>query len=597
VATDQQPSAEFVFRQAFHLHQQGKFIEAEQLYRTVLRVDPNSAVAHHNLGTLLAQRNRSDEAIGHFEKAIAIKPDATESRNNLANALARLNRLDQSIAELEKVLEVSRRQAEPYMRACYNIGVSLQALDRDEEAIPHYQRAIAINPDYAEAHNALGNVLTKCKHPEEALLHYEKFAAIRPNLGETHNNLGVALHALNRETEAIAHFGKAIAIKPDYADAHGNLGLALESLGRIEEATQAFEKAIEHAPEVLRFYKWYFHSTTAAAGDRHLKTLVKFAQRPSALPRREQIELHFAAGKVFADLKRYDLSFRHLHDGNALKRQDIKYDETRTLRMFDRLQAMFAPEFMRSREGLGNRSPEPIFIVGMPRSGSTLVEQILASHPRVFAAGEVNDFNRAVAQFAGQRGSDVQFPDQFQTLTEEDLVQLGSRYLGGIRNIAPTAERVTDKSLSNFRFAGLINLALPNARIIHTRRDPIDTCVSCFSTLFARGQHFTYELSELGRYYRAYERLMDHWGAVLPDGVMLEVSYEELVANFEEQARHILAHCGLAWDESCLDFYRTERPVKSASAPQVYQPLYKTSVGRGSCYGDSLRPLLNALRA
>jgi tetratricopeptide (TPR) repeat protein len=159
---DLEPSAGSMFRLAFQLHQQGKFTEAEQLYRAVLNADPDSAVAHHNLGTLLAQRNRSDEAIAHFEKAIAIKPDSTESRNNLGNALAHLNRLDQSIVELEKVLEVSRRQAEPYMRACYNIGVSPQTLDRDEEAIPHYQRAIAINPDYAEAHNALGNALTKC---------------------------------------------------------------------------------------------------------------------------------------------------------------------------------------------------------------------------------------------------------------------------------------------------------------------------------------------------------------------------------------------------------------------------------------------------
>ncbi len=226
-----------------------------------------------------------------------------------------------------------------------------------------------------------------------------------------------------------------------------------------------------------------------------------------------------------------------------------------------------------------------------------MVEQILASHPRVFGAGELNNFNRAVAQLAGQHGSDVQFPEQLRMLAEEDLVKLGSRYLGGIRNIAPNAERVTDKSLSNFRFAGLIHLALPNARIIHTRRDRVDTCVSCFSTLFARGQHFTYDLGELGRYYRAYERLMDHWRAVLPDGAMLEVIYEGLVANFEDHARRIVAHCGLAWDEACMDFYRTQRPVKSASAPQVYQPLYRTSVGRGSCYGEGLGPLLDALRA
>jgi tetratricopeptide (TPR) repeat protein len=594
---DRQPSTGSVFRQAFLLDQQGKITEAEQLYRIVLDADPDSAETHHNLGTLLVRLNRSEEAITHFEKALAIRPDSMESRNNLANVLARLNRLDQSIVEFEKALEVSRRAAEPYLRTCYNIAVTLQALDRHEEAILHYRRAIAIKPDYAEAHHGLGDALTKSKRAEEALAHYERFAAIRPDLAEAENKVGVTLYALNREVEAISHFTKAIAIKPDYADAHGNLGLALESLGRIEESTRSFEKAIEHAPTVIWFYRWLFHSKNAVAGDQHVTALIELAERATSLPRREQIELQFAAGKVFADLKQYDVSFRHLQNGNALKRKEIEYDESRILWTFDRLQTLFTPEFMRSREALGHRSAEPIFILGMPRSGSTLVEQVLASHPRVFGAGEVNDFNQAVAHLAGALCKDVQFPEQLGMLAGKDLAQLGSRYLAGIRNIAANAERVTDKSLSNFRFAGLIHLALPKARIIHTRRDPVDTCVSCFSTLFARGQHFTYDLGELGRYYRAYERLMDHWRAVLPHGVMLEVQYEELVANFEDQARRVIAHCGLDWDDACFDFHRTERPVKSASAPQVYQPLYNTSVGRGRFYGDSLRPLLEALRA
>jgi tetratricopeptide (TPR) repeat protein len=570
--------------------------EAEQLYRTILDADPYSAETHHNLGTLLVRLNRLDEAIMHFEKALAIRPDSTETRNNLANVLARLKRVDQSIVEFEKALEISRRAAEPYLRTCYNIAVTLQALDRHEEAIPHYRRAIAVDPDYAEAHNGLGDALTKSKRAQEALAHYERFAAIRPGVPEAENKLGVTLYALNREVEAISHFIKAIAIKPDYADAHGNLGLALESLGRIKEATRSFEKAIKHAPTVAWFYRWLFHAKKAVAGDQYVTALMELVERTASLPRREQIELQFTAGKVFADLKQYDVSFRHLQNGNALRRQEIEYDESRTLRTLDRLEKLFTPEFMRSRQSLGNRTAEPIFILGMPRSGSTLVEQILASHRDVFGAGEVSDFNRAVAHVAGELNADAQFPEQLGALAGPHLIQLGSRYLAGIRNIAPNAARVTDKSLSNFRFAGLIHLALPNARIIHTRRDPVDTCVSCFSTLFARGQHFTYELGELGRYYRAYERLMSHWHTVLPDGVMLEVRYEELVANFEDQARRIVAHCGLAWDEACLSFYETERPVKSASAPQVYQRIYNTSVGRGRCYGDSLGPLLDALR-
>jgi tetratricopeptide (TPR) repeat protein len=584
-----------VFRQAFLLHQQGKLTEAEQLYLTVLQLDPDSAEAHHNLGTVLAQLNRMEEALAHFEKAIAIRPNSSEAHNNLGNVLVRLNRLEQSIVQFGKALELSRHNVEPFLRACYNIGVSLQALNRHQEAIPHYERVIAIEPNNAEAHYKLGVALMKCERPEEALTHYERLAAIRPNLPEAQNSIGVSLHALNRETEAITHFTKALVMKSDYADAHGNLGLALESIGRIEEATRAVEKAIAHAPTVATFYHLLFRLKKAVAGDRHLSAMIELAQRMASLPRKQQIELHFGLGKVYADLSQYELSFRHLLEGNALKRQEIAYDEGATLRTLERIRAVFTAEFMQSKQGLGNRSAEPVFILGMPRSGSTLVEQILASHPRVFGAGELNDFRRAVTWLAGQRGAHIPFLEQIKTFTSEDLIRLGSRYLCGIQNIAPNAERVTDKAPSNFRLAGLIHLALPNARIIHTRRDPVDTCVSCFSTLFARGQSFAYDLSELGHYYRAFERLMDHWRAVLPQSVMLEVRYEELVADFEAQARRIVAHCGLAWDEACLAFYKTQRPVKSASAPQVYQPLYNTSVGRGSCYGDLLGPLLDAL--
>jgi hypothetical protein len=177
-----------------------------------------------------------------------------------------------------------------------------------------------------------------------------------------------------------------------------------------------------------------------------------------------------------------------------------------------------------------------------------------------------------VAELAGRHGAHLKFPEQLRTLGNEDLVRLGNRYLHGVKILAPNVEHVTDKSVTNFRFVGLIHLALPNARIIHIRRNPVDTCASCFSTLFARGQYFTYNLNELGRYYQAYERLMDHWRTVLPQGVMLEVKYEDLVADLEGEARRMVAHCGLAWDTACLTFYNTQRPVKSASATQVFRP-------------------------
>jgi hypothetical protein len=231
----------------------------------------------------------------------------------------------------------------------------------------------------------------------------------------------------------------------------------------------------------------------------------------------------------------------------------------------------------------------------MPRSGTTLVEQILASHPKVFGAGELPDIAKAVARLSGTDGAPQGFPEVVSSMTGEQLRQLGASYVSAIQALAPKAERITDKMPNNFRLAALIHLALPNARIIHTRRHPVDTCLSCFSLLFAGDHPYSYDLAELGRYYRAYEALMEHWRDILPEGVMLEVQYEDITADLDAQARQIVAHCGLEWDDACLAFYKTQRPVRTASAAQVRQPIYRTSVGRWRPYKDLLGPLIEAL--
>jgi hypothetical protein len=243
---------------------------------------------------------------------------------------------------------------------------------------------------------------------------------------------------------------------------------------------------------------------------------------------------------------------------------------------------------MRKGRGFGDPSTVPVFIIGMPRSGTTLVEQILASHPKVHGAGELNDLEAAMTSLRSSVGPRP-------GLGGEELRRIGARYLKRVRAIAPAAERITDKMPANFRYAGLIHLALPKARIVHTRRDPIDTCISCFSILFAHNQPFAYDLAELGRFYRAYAALMKHWREVLPVEEMLEVQYEELVDNFELWARRILAHCGLEWNNACLEFYKTKRPVWTASAVQVRQPIYRSSVGRWRPDQGMLQPLIEAL--
>jgi len=258
------------------------------------------------------------------------------------------------------------------------------------------------------------------------------------------------------------------------------------------------------------------------------------------------------------------------------------------------LPIMFGRQLTQVMAGRGHRSQAPIFIIGMPRSGTTLVEQVLAAIPGVHAAGELRAFEHAMRAFS-PIDADATNVEGFTKLLAGELRQLGVRYAREVEALAPSATRVTDKNPFNFRFAGIIHLALPNARIIHVRRDPLDTCLSCFSSLFTDDNEFSYDLAELGRYYRAYEQLMAHWRAVLPAGSMLEVKYEDLVDDFQRQARRIVAYCGLTWNEACTDFASVKRPIRTASAVAVRQPLYRTAVGRAAPYREYLQPLSREL--
>jgi tetratricopeptide (TPR) repeat protein len=538
------------FQSAFALHQQGLHDQAEPLYRRVLRQNRNHFDSLHNLGLILLERRSVDEAVSLIRKACYQQPNNPDARNSL--------------------------------------GVALQALKQPARAIEHHRKALAISPDYPEAHLSLGFALQSLNRIDEAISHYQRALEIRPGYAEAHHNLATALQTRNLPDEAIPHYQKALAIKPELAEAYHDLGIALQVVGRIEEASDAFEKALEHAPRNARFYRSLVGCKRIAADDPCVAAMAALADEMATLSEEAQMELHFALGTAFAELGQPERSFPHLLKGNALKRRQIVYDETAALRHFKRTRTAYTPEIMRDKQGVGDPSAIPVFVFGMPRSGSTLIEQILASHPKIFGAGELSDFEETAANF----GID---PETICFLTRDDLCRIGASYVSSLKARAPAAARIVDKMPGNFRLAGLIHLALPNARIIHTIRDPIDTCLSCFSKLFSGDQPYTYELFELGRYYRAYEALMNHWRSVLPKGVMLEVQYEAVVADIEREARRLIAHCGLEWDDACLSFYKTKRVVRTASAAQARRPIYNSSVGRWHRYEEMIGPLRESL--
>jgi tetratricopeptide (TPR) repeat protein len=567
-----------------------QFNEACESFDRAIALNGNFVSALNNRGNVLRNLRRLDEALANYDRAIALDPGLEEVHNNRGNVLRDLARPEEGLASYDRAIALRP----DYAQALSNRGNALIDLKRFEEARASCEKALALNSNSAEVHNGLGNALRELNRPDEALAHYERAIALNPYLADAHNNCANALRDLNRPEEALASYEKAIALKEDYAEAYSNKGLVLVEIGRLKEARDVIETAIKLAPENLRAYYNLTQCTRLRADDPHMRAMEEMAQSGASMPIGAQIDLSFALGKAFADIGDPERSFEYLLQGNRLKRKQISYDEAHALNAIERSRLAFTGEVLQRNSGRGALSSSPIFVFGMPRSGTTLIEQILASHPKVFGAGEINDFETSLIEHGGLLPI-IESLEATRSISGDVLHQLGTHYVDRIRKIAPSAEHIVNKALNNFLFAGLIHLALPNARMIHLSRDPVDTCLSCFSRQFTGHLPYSWDLGELGRYYRAYARIMEHWDNVLPPDRLLDVRYEEVVADLDGQARRIIAYCGLEWDARCLDFHRTERPVRTASATQVREPIYAHSVGRWRAYQPFLGPLLDEL--
>ena len=560
-------------------------------YDRALAVRPDFVEALNNRGGLLRELERPAEALASLDRALAIRPAHADALNNRGNALVELGRAEEALACYDKALASDPRAA----NTLNNRGNALIKLGRAKEALTSYQQALALKPEFVEALTNRAAAFIELKRPAQALASCDKALALKPDFAEAYNNHGSALTDLGREEEALASYDKAIALRPNYAAAFDNKGVALLRLGRLAEANASAEAAIKLAPRRMRSYHHFAQSKRFEPGDPLFPAMEELALENSPLDAEERIYAHFALGKAYADVADYQRSFRHFAQGGALKRKHIDYDEAAVLGDLKRAQTTCTREFLDRRYGCGDPSPVPVFVVGMPRSGTTLIEQILASHREVHGAGEISDFELAAADLDGGAALPLRRPETVAEMSDEQFRRLGANYVRRIGAGASAARRIVNKLTENFRFAGLIALALPNARIVHVRRDPVDACFSCFSTLFVENLPFTYDLAELGRYYRAYEALMNFWRDALPKGMMIDVRYEDVIDDLDGQARRIIGHCGLEWDARCLAFHRNARSVRTASLVQVRRPLYKSSVGRWRPYEAFLAPLLDAL--
>jgi tetratricopeptide (TPR) repeat protein len=587
--------------------------EAEATYRRLIALGPH-AQAWQALGTILVERGELAEGRDCYAAAIQIEPGFVQALNNLAVVLQRLGQLGAASVRYREVLRLAPENLESQLNFAvlhgelghYQNGLEIveRVLDRNPEmvrahliaselergigryasALAWVERALAVVPDQIKILTRRAHILCALGRWDAALDDCGRVLGMIPNDTDALHATALALQGLNRPTASLEAFDAAEAASPVQAPIIASRAWLLAEMGRKGEALATLDRALAVEPDFAT--AWYYRAslTSYAPGNHDLAIMERLADNPDA-PHRTRLCLSFALGKAYLDTGDGERAFARLGEGNRLQRALLDYEHAAEAHRVAEIAAIFSADTLSRRAGSGHPSNRPIFVFGMPRSGTTLVEHILASHPLVHGVGEPTHL-RDIAEVPG-------LPAGGPDLVPENLAALGRRYLDLVGADVADTFRLVDKMPSNFLYAGLISLILPDARMIHCRRDPLDTCLSCYSLLFTSGQEYSYDLGELGGFYRLYRGLMAHWRRILPPESLIEIDYETLVGDTEGVVRKILDFCGLSWNAACLRFYETSRRVTSASLDQVRSPIYAKSIGRALPF----RPWLGALEA
>lgn len=473
------------------------------------------------------------------------------------------------------------------------VGMKAFRDQRFEDAEGIFRRATKVAPDAIEPWNSLGVTLRKLERPFEAIECFERVVGFQPRDARSYMETGGKLYVDGRVEEAIATFRAAIKLDPAHVGCHLALGHLLKMLGSFDQAVIAFRNCLRLAPNYSEAYWNLANLKTFRFEDAEIAAM-EAALEAGRASKDDEVNLCFSLGKAYEDREDFSRSFARYRDGNEKKRALVDYDPDRTVRLTDRLIEVFSAGFLSERADWGCQDASPIFIVGLPRSGSTLIEQILASHSDVEGTSELIELDRIALSTGQDDGQGAAYPDALMDLNGGQIEALGAEYIKSTRARRTGPAHFTDKMPNNFVHVGLLHLILPNAKIIDARRDPVDSCFGSYKQLFAELQGFSYDLDDLANYYLQYDRLMDHWSEVLP-GKVLRVDYEDVVADLEGQSRRIVDHCGLDWQDRVLRFWETARAVKSASAEQVRRPIYASSVHSWRNYQDHLGPLIERL--
>jgi tetratricopeptide (TPR) repeat protein len=589
--------------------------EAEDAAQRATVLYETAALAWFCLGNMLLEIPDFPGSRRCYEQALARQPEFVQARNNLAIVLGRLGEIEAAVVEFETLLAAAPENGEAYS----NLALQLQTLGRFEEALAAAEKAIELQPEapvaYATAAaiemnlgrywSALATIglaqriraddpqclllkahlLRLVDHFDDAVACCREAFALGIETPDMLHAYALALHMAGASDEALAAYDRAASAAANPARAVADKAVLLNQLGRLDDALASFEDAIAHDPALA--IAWYNKAGAKrfTLGDPDVAAMARLLT--GTVDYQDRLWLNFSLAKAHLDLGDGETGFAHLDEANRLKRGIVDYDadeaEAHVARIaavpidFDELAALTHPDRL---------SELPVFVVGMPRSGSSLVEQILASHPEVHGGGELLRLSGFIEEAAwALDGADA----------DHAVDGIAEGYLAKLRGIAPEARRIIDKDLTNFLHVGIIHRVFPRARVIHCRRDPLDTCFSAYTKLFQGGLNFTYDQTELGRHYRDYDALMAHWRRVLPPHAFIEVEYEALVGNMEGESRRLLDFIGLGWDEACLRFFETARVVRTASLEQVRRPIYQSSIGRALPYRRQLQPLIAAL--
>jgi tetratricopeptide (TPR) repeat protein len=578
----------------FLLQEMRQYSEALTSYDRAIALKPDYAVAYNNRGVCLRAMNRNADALANYDKAVALRPDYAMAYNGRGVTLQEMNRDADALASYDKAIALKPDYAEAYN----NRGLTLREMKRHAEALTSYDKAIALRPDYAIAHNNRGLTLHELKLYADALVNFDKAIALNPVYAEAYNNRGATQLELKMYDNAIASCDKAITLKPDIAEAYQNRGVILVNKGDMKEAELMFLKALSLKPDLtLPLFSLTKIRKYQDADHPDIKAIRNLLNKPGA-PLRDRDYLYFSLGKIFDDCGLYDDAFECYLRANQIRNASVAYDSDEVRRNTDRNLEVFSEEF--SGQPLpgapgASGSRAPLFIVGMPRSGTTLMAQILSNHRAIGTAGELPTITEFTVRLTRLIDSGVSYPRAAKYLDASTAILLSNEYEKRLRrDVGTSVPRVIDKSPLNFRHLGFIAVLFPKAQIIHCTRHPLDTGLSNYFQRFSVDYAYSFDLRNIGHFYGEYVRIMDHWRKVLP-GKMIEVSYEDMIMNTEEMARRALDLLGLEWDERCLSPHTNPSAVETSSNWQVRQPIYKESVGRWRHYEKYLTPLIDAM--